>query len=436
MLGEHVWRKDAWNTCQHYTEELLDKPYTTGFPWVTRNATDIGHYVGSTAPWELAYAGLAFSSFGPLDRPVSGLPSLLQDEELGDGFVPKPSGLDELISMSVRAMMPHIKAELSLVNSVIELKDFKSLPHSILKLKEFVSRLGSSILRRPKRVNGLVKSIRLQNPGNLPTISEALGVASDSYLQAKFNILPLLADISGFHAAIINTRGRVNDLLVRQGKRQIKHFKKLVPSNQSSVESGVVQYNLSGGQFDGFVDTTPLIGPYKKPACAFRCVREFSPDPNFEFHAQVEYNFWFTRFQTENAQMLGLLDALGVNLNPAIIWNAIPWTFVVDWVIDVSKWLNQRKRMNMEPAVNISRYMWSYRYSDLVRTRMSALTELSPLWTGYTYLPGVRRTIYRRQTDKPTQAQFLTGSGLNSNELSLGVALAIPLGKRRLTRKK
>jgi len=433
LMSDRVWKKDAWKNCQHYTEELLDIPRTNGFPWVVRNYSDVGYYTGSTAPWELAYASSAFSQFGPLDRPVSGLPSLIQDEELGDGFVPKPDDLSTWIPLSIKAMMPRIKAELSLVNSVIELKDFRSLPHSLLKLKEFVSRLGSSILKKPKRVHGLVSSIRLTNPATLPTMSEALGVSSDAYLQTQFNILPLLTDICGIRTAIMRTRSRVNDLLVRQGKRQIKHFKLLVPSGQASVTSPTMSYVLQGGQFAGAVDTTPLTGPYKSPSVSFEVTREYIPDTHAVFHAQVEYNFWFTRFQSENARWLGLLDALGVNLNPAIIWNAIPWTFVIDWVINVSKWLDGRKIMNMEPAVNISRYMWSWRYSDLVRMRMSALPYASTSRTGDVYLPGFRRTIYRRQLDKPDQAQFLTGSGLSSRELSLGVALAIPLGKRRKT---
>jgi hypothetical protein len=436
IRSDNVWVKGKWKDCQHYTEELLDFPKTTGFLWVTRNATDIGHYAGGVAPWELAYSGLAFSSYGPLDSPYSGLPSLLQDEELGDGFVPAPTNLhSELIPASLRAMLPRVKAELSLVNSIIELKDFRSLPRSILKLRDFCANLTAVSTSKRTKIAKNFQGIRQTFPSNRPTLSEALGVGSDSYLQAKFNILPLLSDITGISNAIVNTRRRVNDLLVRQGKRQVKHFKVLVPSLQASVTSGEALYTLQGGQFAGFVDTTPLIGPYKSPSCSFKCVREFIPDANAVFHAQVEYNFWFTRFQTENAQLLGFLDALGVNLNPAIIWNAIPWTFAIDWLVDINEWLSGKTILNLQPAVNISRYMWSWKYSDTVRLRLAANSELNPTFTSYCYLPDNRRTIYRRQLDMPDQSQFLTGSGLSSNELSLGVALAIPLGRRRKTRK-
>jgi hypothetical protein len=267
-------------------------------------------------------------------------------------------------------------------------------------------------------------------------MSEALGVGADAYLQTEFNVLPLLSDIAGIATAIERTRARVTDLLVRQGKRQVKHFKMLVPSLQAAEESAPLSYGLHGGQFDGStnVDNT-AIGAYASPYGGFRCVREYIPDQYAEFHAQVEYNFWFTRFQAENAQLLGMLDALGVNLNPQIIWNAIPWTFVVDWFADVGQWLGNHKILNLEPAVNISRYMWSWKFSRKVRLRLAAKMGLMTDYTGYTYLPDLVETIYRRQNETPTEAQYLLGSGLSSKELSLGIALLITTGKFPKTRR-
>jgi hypothetical protein len=267
-------------------------------------------------------------------------------------------------------------------------------------------------------------------------MAESLGVGADAYLQTEFNILPLLSDITGITTAIRRTRSRINDLLVRQGKRQVKHFKLLVPSLQATEESAELSYGLHGGQFDGSTNVdNSSIGAYTSPYGGFRCVRECIPDQYAEFHAQVEYNFWFTRFQTENAQLLGMLDALGVNLNPQIIWNAIPWTFVIDWVADVGQWLGNHKTLNMEPAVNISRYMWSWKFGRTVRTRLAAKMGLETNYTGYTYLPDLRETIYRRQSETPTKTQFLLGSGLSPKELSLGVALLITTGKHHKTRR-
>jgi hypothetical protein len=439
MMSDPVWVKGKWKDCQHHSVKFGSfghPPSTIGCAFPLKSGTDIGYYIGGIAPFEFVYSGLAYSTFGPLGHHITDLPDLLQDEADGDGFVPKPPALDSYITASLRAMMPTIKNELSLVNSIIELKDFRSLPHTLLSLKNFASRLTNVVKRKPKLKDG-ARQIRSSFSASTPTMSEALGVGSDAYLQSQFNILPLLSDIAGINTAIRRTKARVNDLLVRQGKRQVKHFKLLVPTNQATETSGEKLYQLHGGQFDGYLgSSTTETGSYASPSASFKCVREFLPDQYAEFHAQVEYNFWFTRFQTENAQWLGLLDALGVNLNPAIIWNAIPWTFVIDWVVDIGRWLNDRRVLNLEPAVNISRYMWSWKLSRTVRLRIAANTELVPQFSGYTYLPDLVETIYRRQNELPTHAQFLTGSGLSSKELSLGVALLITTGKHHKSRKR
>jgi hypothetical protein len=45
------------------------------------------------------------------------------------------------------------------------------------------------------------------------------------------------------------------------------------------------------------------------------------------------------------------LDALGFELNPKIVWDAIPFSFVVDWFFDVGGWLNRFKIDTLELPV-------------------------------------------------------------------------------------
>jgi hypothetical protein len=157
------------------------------------------------------------------------------------------------------------------------------------------------------------------------------------------------------------------------------------------------------------------------------------PSSKYKFHAQVEYNYHFTRFQTEHAQLLGMMDSLGINMNPAIIWNALPWSFVIDWFIGVSRWLDDRKVLNMEPTINISRFLWSWKVARNIR--------VSAMRTGGTYnrppnlvtLREMTETAYRRDTSL-LHSNSLIASGLSNKELSLGVALLIPSYRRRPSR--
>lgn len=426
---------NTWKPCQHYRQLVGLQGYPDiRMPWITPSSTGIGYYAGNDGVSILALVDSPqfVATFGKFGRHNSGLPVLIQTD-VGDGFVPKPAELTSLNDMAIKAMLTLIKPELSLINSIIELKDFKSLPKTLHSLTSFVGSLASSV-KKTTKLSANNKLIRNTFSRSTPTMSEALGVSADSYLQWSFNILPLLSDIAGVQRAILRTQRRINDLVVRQGKKQRKHFTKVYPlptSRYYAADSSTSLHNLTTGQFAGLYDPPGFCGCYCTPARSFRFTREVTPGQVASFHAEVDYYFNFSRFQTENAQLLGHLDALGCNLNPSIIWNAIPWTFVVDWVFGISKWLNERQVLNMEPAIHVLRYLWSWETTRV--TRMKVQTFNGPSNLGYqfnSYLPDLVETVYRRDIGVPTLSSMLSLSGLSPKELSLGVALAITQRRR------
>lgn len=336
-----------------------------------------------------------YAPFGEPGFPIQGLPHLYEKRADG-GFVPPPSNLDELTSMALRSMMPTIKAELSAINSIIELKDFKSLPRTINHVFDTANKFK------------LIKS-KL-------TLRDALRAKSDGYLQAKFNLLPLLADISGVKTAIVRVERQMNDLVTRSRKVQNRHFVyNWTEYPDISNESSLGYFAYPQVPF-GYNQTT---------ACAMhRDVRYASS----VFHAQIQYTFTYTAYQREHALVLGLLDSLGINLNPQIIWNAIPWSFVVDWLLGVGRWLKDHtSRLNMEPKVNIRQYCWSVRRERSVFTRVVQFPiGENGLFHGPSTdtLPTTKETSYRRGVGIPSTS-LIESSGLSSQEFVLGAALVL-----------
>jgi hypothetical protein len=158
-----------------------------------------------------------------------------------------------------------------------------------------------------------------------------------------------------------------------------------------------------------------------------------------EFHAEIEYTYKYAQFQVEFAQLLGLLDAFGINLNPATIWRAIPFSFIVDWVINVGRWLDRLKLRNMEPAINIRRYCWSIKRSrriDCTIGRFSA--NYSPNSSVFAPdhsipLPSVSETSYGRWITLPDRTS-IESSSLDSEEFTLGAALLLSRRRSRSRR--
>lgn len=442
---EVLWTDDdgdhkRWKPCQHYKRWVTPDPEGLNLylPLGHNSYTETRRYKTSSPLHGHTLFGMMSSSvvqaFGAFGDHIVGLEAL-QVEQPDGGFISSPSNLQELVDNSLRAMLPTIKAELSLVNSIIELKDFRSLPRTLQSLSSFTKALpetARNLAKHFSKRNKGTKMERLRKTFSLSTatFAEATRTGADGYLQSEFNIQPLLSDISSIFTAISRHQKGLHDLLRRQGKRRIKHFTVLIQKPLTSMPSQQVTAVMNAGTFQGHYHPPGYTGIYRNVYTTCLCTRSVAEYYSV-FHAQVEYNYQFTRFQVENAQLLGMMDALGVNLNPAIIWNAIPWTFIVDWVTNVSKWLNKRKTLNMEPMTNISRYLWSCKTTR--RTRV----ELRPNPNDHfavprfhdRYLPDLYEVAYRRDIGIPTGSSLIT-SGLSLKELSLGAALLLTRNRK------
>lgn len=368
-----------------------------------------GFSASTQAGYHLYWSGSELEPYGTPGALNNGLQRW--DVTMSDGhFVPAPTPLDELVSHSLRVMMPGIKAELSLINSVIELKDFRSY---LTLLKGAKSKIKYLAERIPSMLKNSMKS-----PGKV--IRSLPRKAASAFLSWKFAFEPLLSDISSIHSALTRTERRMNDLVTRAGKRQRRHFTFYWVESPDSFET-------NGDP--GFVQPPGLFNTIG----LYNVERRVINKPTI-FHAEIEYNYNFTQYQLEHARVLSYLDALGINPNPAIVWNALPWSFVVDWVFGVSRWLDSMKTRNMEPLINILRYLWSVkRERNIVCTKgiSTSYYGLPPL--ARTHLPVVTETAYRRECGIPEWNSFYT-SGISSEELTLGAALVIARSRRRNTR--
>lgn len=427
MLDEASGSKKDWHNCEHYK------------CFVNMSAYHIASCDWSTLDFGLSKAWVGkfpshyiVSLFEGYHAPIYSAQRLLYLERSDGGFVPPPDNLDELVSTSFRKMLPAIKDELSLINSVIELKDFSSLPKTLTKIADVLPRLKNlalTVIGKSKGSTGVSRTTRRYRTTFRkefgPTLSELLRASADGYLQASFNILPLLSDIAGIYTALSRTQERVRTLVARQNKLQIRHFTRSVPLPI------VPSYSHAFAIGPYTVVSNPGGEPVYDGHALGMLITENVIEASVKFHAEIEFSYHFTRFQAENAQLLGLLDALGVNLNPSIIWNAIPWSFMVDWVFGVSRWLNDRKVLNLSPVTNITRYLWSATNARVIRRSFQTYQTGADMNSVLqTYLPDVLETSFRRDVGIPESNSVIL-SELSNKELSLGVALAITRKKRK-----
>lgn len=154
-------------------------------------------------------------------------------------------------------------------------------------------------------------------------------------------------------------------------------------------------------------------------------IRRVTTYQRARFGASVEYSYTLSTYQRENALLHGFLDALGVNFDPRIIWNAIPWSFAVDWVLGVNQWLRQFRTRLIEPQTVIYRFLWSI---DIRRSVLCYFkTGTSAYYVGHGEQPMYLLTerAYKRVPCQPDIYSSLTRSGINSHEFLLAASLAV-----------
>lgn len=319
-------------------------------------------------------------------------------------FVPLPAGLSGMESAAFSRFIPEMRSNLSLVNSLIELKD-------IVTLRQSVERAALTLLT----LKALIRQKKLSRVTGSWTFRELAQRYGDAFLQWKFNFRPLIADIRGIYASLSQLDRRMNDLISRANRPLIAYYKYEWVEFENGSYDEIYPGPHGPVQFPG--------QPWWYGQIRLHSDVAFKPT---KFHATMSYSYHYPAYTLENARVKGLLDALGVQLNPAIIWNAIPYTFIGDWFVGVSRFLDSLKVRNLEPVLNIRDYCVSVkREKEITRTNYVCQNEIISSDGGQAVsLPVIRETAYRRFIKMPTRSS-LVASGLNSSEFALGVALVV-----------
>lgn len=132
-----------------------------------------------------------------------------------------------------------------------------------------------------------------------------------------------------------------------------------------------------------------------------------------------------------SAEMLyvrGVLDSLGFELNPAIVWNAIPFSFVIDWLVNVGSYLDRFKVDTLElPVEIVDTYL---QYKEDIRFESNSQitfnrTDFAPWIRSGSWVFESR--FFHRLPIRPEPAIFssLDWKGPSANQLLLGASLII-----------
>lgn len=282
-----------------------------------------------------------------------------------------------LSSRAVAAMWPEVESAVSAGNFILELPEVRDIPRFLPDLVKLAKSKAGPLKK-------LVKSL------------------SSGTLFSEFSLRPLMSDVLGFHRAWQNACEQADRILKNEGKVLTSHYRTQLTS-------------ISESRTDTF--TVPV-----QTGVVHRYDRDYQNLGSW-YTATMRYSYRLLDYQRELAHQLAFYDALGLNLNLSVIWNALPWSFVIDWFARVGDFLEQTKLRNLEPIVSIDGFCHSYKSHQRI-------TQYFTAFEGAAGAGGKFQTrcydgvTYYREPYVPDTYTAIQLSGLNTREFVLSTALA------------
>lgn len=251
----------------------------------------------------------------------------------------------------------------------------------------------------PEEVNILNFTYELRELGDLiPSLAESLSrTVSGQYLNWQFGVKPLLSDIKKLGAISKAVQDRLAYLRQTWGKRvRVGHYEEF-SEEPSKIERTASTFS------DGEVTVTPY------------SYRGFFRAGGYIFHT-------LDRLYGMEATLRGASGALGL-LNPVeAVWNAIPFSFVLDWFGRIGNVLSRLDTLQPFPGT------WNCIDFGYSTTEMLSY-EVKLYWTGSNPKIRIGNGIvqlrrYERHVGLPVNPTQLIGTGsLTTSQQLLGVAL-------------
>jgi hypothetical protein len=278
----------------------------------------------------------------------------------------------------------------------LELKDFKHL----VKGRE-------ALIASFKRT---IRKLRKDDSGK-----SLVKLASEGVLLKEFAIDPFISDISKIIKDLINLELRLNELIRRQGTSQTRHYQ--IPISEEDYSTSAVTI---GSQ---------VLGGYTWQSRQHHAIeyyqRTYLLQPTYS--ATVRYSYRLNMEYVTKTR--AILDTLGVRLDPSILWNAIPFSFMVDWFVDIQGLLSRFSTDNLGIDVSIEDFCSSVksvvRFDWYGYHRQQVYPFANP-W----YYYGERRPLgrvtvksYERRTKVPNIFSALKTSCLSGREAFLTSAM-------------
>jgi len=150
---------------------------------------------------------------------------------------------------------------------------------------------------------------------------------SNAVLNYSFGVVPFTMDLHRLANSLIWLQDKLSEMKKGAGKLQVRHYTEEVAYGEESIDSWMA---------------TPT-----------HEIRGTLYYPSTKYTATMTYTYQMPEIDSDKLALYALMDAIGIQLNPKILWDGIPYTFVADWLFNIGDFLNQLRQKWVPVTITI-----------------------------------------------------------------------------------
>jgi hypothetical protein len=265
-------------------------------------------------------------------------------------------------------MTPSLEGELNLTNFLLELTDMSHIVR-------FLTKWSDTMLRK----------------------------AAAGHLTWSFGVKPFLSDVKKVYQILGNYEDILSNFLSKRGKPQKRHFSKVFEDDTSSRT--VASYLSDWATYES---------SHRKGLLT----------------ATMHYTYDCPDIKTRRDKIRALRALLGLRLTAANVWEGIPFSFVVDWFLQVGKFIERTNTDLFPVTLTVVDYCYSYKgVATTERYFYGAPNCYSGGVPKVLTARGIQKIYVRRRTLPESGDYFINRGQFGRNQLALSASLLISIKK-------
>jgi hypothetical protein len=304
---------------------------------------------------------------------------------------PTPLTLASFNARAFQAMEPSFEGDLHLTNFLLELVDIKRLLMLASKWKGLVT-------------NYMRTADYLSRRSTLQQVKFVAKEVANGHLAMSFGIKPFIRDVMGMYSTLTGLSERITDFMARRGTPQVRHYREEL-------------YDDVYEQDDGQIASANIF-------------RKIVRSGKVTAWATMYYTYECPDIVTLGQKVDIYRDLLGLRFGFAQIWEAIPFSFVVDWFIKVQDFLEQLNKPLFKVSLTVTDYCISYKVDCLTESLISTTGATMGANVTNAVTASLKSSKYVRRVQAPNSGySFINYGQYGRNQLALSASLAMGLTK-------